>query len=201
LSIDNSRPKVHCAAILAGGKSSRMGREKALIEVDGQPLIARVAALLAPIFPQICVVTSQPDVAYAAGHPAITDTYANHGPLGGIHSALTYFQAPTFIVACDMPFLNAPFIGYMASTFQSDALVPEGNAGPEPLHAIYSHSLVDFFETHLRSDQKTPSIRRLLGRIDTHFIPAETIQIYDGTLRCFSNWNSPEDIEGPREGT
>jgi molybdopterin-guanine dinucleotide biosynthesis protein A len=200
LSPQKNPSQVRCAAILAGGKSSRMGREKALIEVEGQPLVARVAAVLAPIFPQICVVTAQSGVARAAGYPAITDTHTDHGPLGGIHAALTYFGAPTFIVACDMPFLNSRLIEYMTSSFEGSALVPEGVSGPEPLHAIYSHALVELFETQLRSDMKTPSLRRILSMVQPRFIPLETVQIYDMALRCFANWNSPDDIEGAQQG-
>ncbi len=121
--------KVECAAILAGGKSSRMGSEKALLQFESQPLIAHIARILKPIFPRICVVTNSLEVASAAQLPAIRDEFVNRGPLGGIHAALQHFKAPTFVVACDMPFLSAPFIEYLNQNFDGDALVPLSEGG------------------------------------------------------------------------
>jgi molybdopterin-guanine dinucleotide biosynthesis protein A len=185
---------VSCAAILAGGASSRMGREKALISWHGQPLIRHVAAVLEPIFPQICVITHKIEVARAAALPAIADHFEARGPLGGIHAALTHFEAPTFIVACDMPFLSADFIKYLSQNFAENALVPLGESGFEPLHAIYAPHLAPRFESYL-GQQKVPSMRRVLEEIDAQFVPLEVARGFDAQLKCFSNWNTPADIE------
>ncbi len=190
--------KVACAAILAGGKSSRMGTEKALLPFENQPLIAHIAAILRPIFPKVCVVTASKEVARAADLPAIPDHFPNRGPLGGIHAALTHFGAPTFVVACDMPFLNAAFIEFLARDFDAMALVPLGEGGFEPLHAIYSEKCAAIFENHLCGEEKMLPMRRILVEIGTRFASVETAREFDPNLRCFTNWNTPEDAQnGP----
>lgn len=170
-----------------------MGREKALLELDNQPLIARIAAILTPIFPQICVVTNNLEVARAANLPAISDRYENRGPLGGIHAALSHFAAPTFVVACDMPFLCADLIAFLSQNFSSAALVPLGEGGFEPLHAIYGPECAPVFESFLRGEGKMPPFRRVLERVETKFVPLEIARGFDPTTRCFTNWNTPQE--------
>ncbi|MBW3636732.1 MAG: molybdenum cofactor guanylyltransferase [Armatimonadetes bacterium] len=184
---------VRCAAILAGGKSSRMGREKALLPFGNEPLIARIAGVLAPIFPQICVVTPKTEIAEAAYLPMISDSFPNRGPLGGIHTALGHFEAPTFVLACDMPFLNADFIRFLAQNFNGSALVPQNEGGFEPLHAVYAPQNLPIFESHLRGNGKMPPLRRILEEIEAQWVSVEVARRFDPTLRCFSNWNTPQD--------
>jgi len=164
-----------------------MKREKALIKVNGQPLIARTANILRAIFPQIVVVTSKAEVAAAAGLEAITDQFPDCGPLGGIHAALRHFEQPIFVVACDMPFLSAAFIEEMNQSFVGDAFVPQHENGIEPLHAIYAPECLPVFEQLLTSGQRIPSFRKVLAEVDTHFIspPAGL---------SFENWNEPSDV-------
>ena len=187
-------PAVRCAAILAGGKSSRMGREKALLPFENQPLIAHIVSVLRPVFPDIGVVTSQSIVARAAKRPAIGDRFDNRGPLGGIHAALDHFRAPTFIVACDMPFLNPDFIRFLSQNFRQSVLVPQNEGGFEPLHAIYLPQNIPIFESHLRGEGKMPPLHRILEEIDVRWVPVEVARHFDPTLRCFSNWNTPQDV-------
>lgn len=195
-----SRPsKVRGAAILAGGKSSRMGREKALIEFQGQPLVSWVASVLAPIFNEVRIVTSSHEVAEASGLLPLTDQYPDRGPLGGIHAALEHFKEPAFIVACDMPFLNRALIEFMSSYFEGDALVPMGEFGPEPLHAVYDSHLSQRIAALLTSGERIPSLRGLLTEFDTRYIPFKTVQKFAPNGRCFTNWNTPEDIQGAQE--
>jgi molybdopterin-guanine dinucleotide biosynthesis protein A len=176
-----------------------MGREKALTDWRGMPLIAHVAAILRPIFPQICVVTSKTEVAAAAQLPAILDQFERRGPLGGIHAALSHFEAPTFIVACDMPFLNRAFIEYLSRNFESKALVPLSENGIEPLHAIYDGACLPAFETYLRGEAKTPSLRRVCDEVGARFVSEAVPRAFDPQLRCFSNWNRPEEVENGHE--
>lgn len=178
---------VKCATILAGGKSSRMQREKALLEVEGQTLIARTATILRPLFSEIVVVTSKAEVAAAAGLAAIPDQYPDCGPLGGIHSALKHFEQTTFVVACDMPYLNPAFIREMQETPFEKALIPRHENGIEPLHGIYSPQCLPIFEQYLISGQKIPSFKHIFSEIDVTFIATSA------NLN-FENWNFPSDI-------
>ncbi|HEX9997660.1 MAG TPA: molybdenum cofactor guanylyltransferase [Abditibacterium sp.] len=192
---------VDCAAILAGGKSSRMGREKALIEWGNQTLIGRVAQVLRPIFSHVCVVTSNFEVARAANIPAIPDHFLARGPVGGIHAALTHFGAPVFIVACDMPFLNGEFIRFMAQNFNGDALIPRSETGIEPLHAIYSPRCAPVLADLLVHNEKMPTMGRVIDAFDARFVETEIARQFDPNLRCFANWNTPSDIAEDQRGT
>lgn len=192
--------EVRCAAILAGGRSSRMGQEKALLPFEGLPLISRTIDCLSPVFERLLVVTANPEVARVAQIPAVADAFTGRGPLGGLHAALVYFQKPTFIVACDMPFLNLDFIGHLTQRFATapyspDALVPHSANGIEPLHAIYAPSCIAPFEQFLsdKSIHKTPSLRFVLSQLDTQFLAPEVAQIYGVN---FENWNTPGDVPG-----
>lgn len=181
------RPSLECAAILAGGKSSRMGREKALLRYENQPLIARVADVLRPLFSQIVVVSSKPEVASAANLPAIADRFPDAGPLGGIHAALAHFEAPVFVVGCDMPFIEADFIEKMREQFDGKPLAPRHPNGAEPLHAIYTPQNLEFFETILTSGHKIPALHRVLEQIGAQYLSTVEVEI-------FENWNRPEDV-------
>lgn len=183
------------AAILAGGKSSRMGRDKALLPFNGQPLIAHIAAILAPIFPEIIVVTADPAIAAAADLPAVADAFPGRGPLGGIHAALSHFGAPTFIVACDMPHLNADFIRFLCEDFDVLARVPLSDNGFEPLHAIYAATATEAFEKTLRGEGKMPPLRRVLEEVGAQWLAPKIAREFDSELKMFDNWNTPEDID------
>ena len=183
------------AAILAGGESSRMGRDKALLPYDGAPLIARIARILAPIFPQIIVVTANPNIAAAADLPPVADTFIGRGPLGGIHAALSHFSAPTFVVACDMPHLNADFIRFLCADFDGIARVPLSENGFEPLCAVYAATATPLFAEVLRGEGKMPPLRRVLEEMGADWIAPEIARSFDANLKMFDNWNVPADIE------
>ena len=172
-----------------------MGRDKALLPFNGQPLIAHIAQVLAPLFEQIIVVTANAQIAAAARLPAVADTFENRGPLGGIQAALAHFGEPTFVVACDMPHLNADFIRYLTQYFDGTARVPLSDGGFEPLHAVYAPSCLEAFERYLRIEGKMPPLRRVLEEVGADWIAPEIARGFDGELKMFSNWNAPADVE------
>jgi molybdopterin-guanine dinucleotide biosynthesis protein A len=182
--------------ILAGGKNSRMGANKAFLEVDGTRLIDKTINIYRGIFSEIIIVTNDP-LAYVefADAAIVTDIYKGKGPLGGIYTGLFYSNNPyAFVSACDMPYLNKDFIAYLVGkTGKYDVIVPELSEGYQPLHAIYSRNCL-------------PSIKRLLllnklkitgfyrdMRVLT--IPAEQILPFNKDGRLFHNLNTPEDVE------
>ncbi len=184
-----------CAAILAGGQSSRMGRDKALLLLDGEPLIRRTARLLEPIFECVIVVSNSQEVAQAARFPRIADTTSDKGPLAGIQAALCHFGEPAFIVACDMPFLNADFIRFQLEHWRDefDALVPKSAHGTEPLHTIWSPSCLRVIQKALETPHP-PSLRRVLSELQVETISSEEVRRFDAAFRLFENWNFPEDV-------
>ncbi|RYG56923.1 molybdenum cofactor guanylyltransferase, partial [bacterium] len=145
---------VRCAAILAGGLSTRMGRDKALLEIEGEPLVRRTARTLGSLFERTIVVTNREEVARAAQMSGCPDIYYNKGPLAGIEAALSYFGEATFVVACDLPYLNPEFIRFQCQRWgkELDALVAQSDDGLEPLHAIWSPSCLPRVRTSLEPE-------------------------------------------------
>jgi molybdopterin-guanine dinucleotide biosynthesis protein A len=151
--------------VLAGGKSRRMGRDKAALEFDGQPLAERCVAVLRVCFSEVMVVRE--------------DDTPGLGPIGGLLTALR--RAPEiFVVACDMPFLDAALIREMAAQLPGfDAVAIPG----EPLHAAYSARIVPVIEAQIVTGDY--SLRRLLAKISVKTVAAAPIV----------NVNTPQEWE------
>lgn len=196
-------PKVRFAAIIAGGASRRMGTNKALLKIEGEPIVARVARVLRPLFAEIVIVSSNLDIARAAALPAIPDEISGRGPLGGIHAALRYFGEPTFCIACDMPFLNAAAIEFLCARFEDcssdcDAVLPRlkssGAQRGEPLHAVYAPSCMAFFEEEFKRE-RVRSVEGVLEDARLRFVEEDELRAFDGALGFLRNWNSPQDAQ------
>lgn len=174
-----------------------MGRDKALLTVEGEPLVRRTARTLEALFARVIVVTNSTEVAEAAHVPSVSDGHANKGPLAGIEATLTYFGEGTFIIACDLPYLNADFIEFQCQRWQPqwDALVAQSDDGIEPLHAVWAPSALPVISGALGAE-RPPSLRRLLGGLQVGILTAEQARRFDTQLRCFENWNTPEDVDG-----
>ena len=132
------------AIILAGGESRRMGTNKALLALDGQPLIAHVAARLQPLAADLIVVTNTPEVyAFLArdfNARLIPDALPLRSSLVGLFSGLVAARGELALaVACDMPFLNPDLLAYMLTLAQAgyDVVTPAVDGLLEPLHAVY----------------------------------------------------------------
>ena len=134
-------PVSRAGYVLAGGRSSRMGREKALLPFRGGVLARSVAANVARAAGSATLV-GRPEVVGRLGFPAIADLYPGEGPLGGILTALHHSMADwNLVTACDMPALTTPLLAALleaAEGLDADALVPAGPSGRlEPLCAVY----------------------------------------------------------------
>ena len=193
------------AAVLAGGASSRMGLDKALIEVDGQAAVNRTGDILAALFPAIVVVTASSVVRSTSKFPCIPDLCPGMGPLAGIEAALNHFQAPVFVVACDMPRLDPGLIAGLMARWQIEpqltALAPRHEGGWEPLHAIYSPRLLPAISALLRSATETgnrvPGLNRLLVEWGAGEFGEADIRKHSPGLQAFENWNYPGDVKPP----
>jgi molybdenum cofactor guanylyltransferase len=131
-------------AIQAGGKSSRMGTDKAFVPFQGRPMIEVVLERVAGLGDELILITNKPDDYAHLGRPMFGDVYPDSGPLGGIYTAVYHAAHPhTLVVACDMPWLNRPLLEYMAGLRESaDIIVPRWDKFPEPLHAIYNKACI-----------------------------------------------------------
>jgi molybdopterin-guanine dinucleotide biosynthesis protein A len=186
------------AAILAGGASSRMGRDKAFAEVGGVPLIRRQLALARRVFS--CVVICANDEARFAplGAPVLKDEGGpGRGPLGALAAAAR--AAPTqhiFCCAVDMPFLSEPLIRYMASLAPGhDAVVPAGErdgAALEPLCAIYRRSCLEPFRRRLADGEL--ALAEALAGLRVRLVRPGEVAVFDPARASFRNVNTPEEL-------
>jgi len=131
--------------ILSGGKSVRMGRDKAFIEIDGIPIIQRIYDIFQKIFTEIIIVTNQKEFYSGFKAKIVSDLIINNGALGGLYTGLFFSSNPySFCVACDMPFLNESMIQYLIKQANGyDVIVPRTEDGLQPLHAVYSKNCLE----------------------------------------------------------
>src|SRR5690606_24160709 len=103
---------------------------------------------------EVLVVTNDREIARAADCAATPDIFPGKGPLGGVHAALEYFKAPTFCVACDLPFLRTDVIEYLCNEFHDfDILAPRVHERMETLHAIYAPSCLPTIAAALQNER------------------------------------------------
>jgi molybdopterin-guanine dinucleotide biosynthesis protein A len=159
--------------VLAGGKSSRMGRDKALIELDGITLLDRAVELLRPHAREILVMGDP--AKYAPAHATvIADEQPDRGPLGGITTALARARyVRLLVVACDMPELNDRLLGFLKTELDKgfDAVVPKNGDRIEPLAAAYHRHAIEAFQACLK--EGVLKMGDAIGRVNTSFLPIE----------------------------
>jgi len=172
--------------ILAGGKSTRMGKDKALLPYNGKNLIDAPIEILSNIFPRIILSVKSADDLPGYSLEKIVDQYSAIGPLGGIASTLKALHQKIFCVACDMPFLNEQLIQSICSFDDAQAVIPVWQERAEVLHALYSPSLIPLFAQAIASGRYR--ITDALNTAIVKYIPQS-----DG--RTFKNVNTPSDYE------
>lgn len=180
--------------ILLGGKSSRYGSNKAMVEVDGVRLIERAIRVMRPLFQEVILLTNTPrDYAYL-GLPMVEDLIKGLGPLGGVYTGLENISCDAgFFVACDMPFLNQALILHLVANRKGfDAVVPRVGWMIEPLHAVYTKRCLPAIR-HL-IDSREYQIFKFLPNVRVRYVEAEEIRVHDPQLRSFFNINEPQDL-------
>lgn len=180
-----------CAVLLAGGRSTRMGRDKAGLMVDGAPLWQRQLATLRALAPRELFISGRRDGPYAgAGIEIVEDETPGLGPLGGIATALRHARADRVLVlAIDLPAMTSDFLGTLVNTGRG--CLPHDGAHFEPLAAVYPRSALALADEQLRAGDRTMQrfAQRLAdaGLADIRKIPA-------ADARLFRNLNRPEDL-------
>lgn len=187
------------AFVLAGGKSTRMGTDKAFVLLEGRTLLARMLGLARQLTSDVHIVGDP--AKFASFSPTIEDIFPGCGPLGGIHAALRSSRTDlNVILAVDVPFVSLALLDYIASrAASSDANVTLARAagGFQPLCAVYRRSFADAAEDALRAGHY---------KIDAVFAPASTHVIEEAELetsgfspRMFRNLNTPEELAEKQE--
>jgi molybdopterin-guanine dinucleotide biosynthesis protein A len=179
--------------ILVGGKSRRMGQDKALLSVQGKTLVERALEPFQQTFAQVLLIGDRPE-RFAAYHlPVIPDLYPGSS-LGGLYTGL--FHASTehiFVTSCDLPFPNLAILHYLCCLKDSyDAVIPCSSQGTEPLFACYRKSCLDTMRDRL--EQQRFSISAVCSSLDTRQVPYQDIAPFDPAGTAFLNLNKPEDI-------
>jgi len=182
--------------ILAGGNNSRMGINKAFLEIDGKRLIDNILSIYQRIFSEIIIVTNDPfPYREFLDTIIVTDIYKEKGSLGGIYTGLFYaVNDYSFIAACDMPYLNKDFILYMIEQIgKNDIIVPELPEGFQALHAIYSRRCLPAIKKMILTDKL--KIAGLYKDMRLLKITEEKIKLFNTDGRLFLNINTPEDLK------
>ena len=181
--------------ILAGGKGSRISRNKALITLpDGKALIERSIGVLKEIFAEILIVANQKEAYRVFGVRVVEDLIKGKGPLGGIFTGLTHSGSHlNLVMACDMPFPQPALIELLLEKCGPyDVIIPEANGEVEPLFAVYSKSCIPVIIDHLQKDDL--KVRSVLTELRVRKIDEEEIGSVDPERLSFFNVNTDEDL-------
>lgn len=186
--------------ILAGGLSSRMGRNKALLEVNGATLIEAIYRRMAELFAEVLLVTNSPEIYDFIPCRKVPDLYTGMGVLAGIHSGLYHSSSPAiFAVACDMPYLVEDLVRHLAEHADAGGvLIPESPRGLEPLHAVYGKGCLAAIEATLLSGQR--KIVSFFDRTNVSKMNRDQVAKFDPTFVSFVNINTIDDYLGLSEG-
>ena len=182
------------AAIIAGGQAKRLGRlDKWALNVGGQRIIDRQLAVLGGVAEHIFVVSSDPHRFRSLGLRVCADLIPDTGPLGGLYTALV--RSPTehtLVIACDLPFLAAAFLRYLATQIgRADAAMPRTEDGPQPLCAVYTQNCIGPVRAQIQRGQYRMSALEEVIRV-THVGPAE-IAAFNRDGKLFLNVNTSND--------
>ncbi|KWX77873.1 molybdenum cofactor guanylyltransferase [Paenibacillus jilunlii] len=197
--------------LLSGGYSRRMGRDKALLDLEGRPVIARLADELSKVAagPVIACGEQEREEYRFLGLPQVPDLYPGCGPLAGLHAAL--HQSPTewsVVAACDLPFASAEFMRYMMSAvagpsrdltpdytgggLQIDAAVPESVTGRvQPLLGLYHKRVLPVLEQALHG--RRFKVMECLDALEVLYIPEACFTGGPSGPSPLYNMNTPED--------
>jgi molybdenum cofactor guanylyltransferase len=181
---------------LAGGRSQRMGRDKAALELAGRPLIARAVERLGQAFERVMVVGPNELETLAPGVSILPDRQPGLGPLGGLATALRHMETDwLFLVACDMPFIQPALARHIAQlaldSSDMDAVAIRPPGGWEPLHAAYHRRIAPTVARALTTAH--PTMRGLLDELRTLAVASEDVARLDPRSLSTFNANTPEE--------
>lgn len=178
--------------LLAGGRSSRMGQDKALLPFGADPLALRAYHLLEAVCSEV-VVLRDPALGFPVAHARrVSDRFPGCGPLEGLASGLEAIEAErALVLACDMPFVPLELLRYLLAVYPAaDAVIPESPQGLEPMLAVYAQRVLPVLR-----EQLARGARRMLDLftvIEPQRVPHEALRQFDPSDRAFWNLNSPE---------
>lgn len=181
--------------LLAGGQSRRFGSNKALASLGGYRLIEYPAQVLAGLFRELLLISNSPELYAFLKWPMARDLHPGGGPLAGIEAALSHAATPyIFVAACDMPRLNRALITHLCTLADGyDAVIPMTARGWEPLHGVYSRSVLPTISAAL-ADGKHKLQMVLSGLKVREVGEAEMLAVSETARESFRNINTVDDL-------
>lgn len=183
------------AVVLAGGNSTRMGQNKALLKIGSETLIEIVVNKLKQLFDEVIIVTNNPEnysmLKNIKFQKDLIKTPVKNSLVGIYTGLIASSNDKAFVVACDMPFLNESLIQYMVHASDlEDVIVPYLDGHYEPLHAIYNKTCL----THIHSMIQLGNYKiiNLYDNVETKKIPKDKIKSIDPKIKSFMNINTKE---------
>lgn len=189
----NNEMKNINAYILAGGKSSRMGTEKGLVQLNGKSFIEHIIQVLNKVNIPVYIISNTKAYDFL-GYPVIADIVEDKGPLGGIYTALMHSQQQNnLIISCDVPFVQEELIRYLCERIDasSHCIVPTHSGNSEPLCAIYTKEGMGLIKEMISRNEL--GVRNALSNLKTNFIEVSDEEFYSSMT--FVNINSKLDLE------
>jgi len=183
--------------ILVGGKSRRMGQDKAFLLIEGLPVIERIITVMQGCFKNLLLVGDRPE-RFAQYHlPVVPDSYPGSS-LGGLYTGLQHAETDRiFVSSSDIPFPDPELIRLIcAEACGFDAVVPATQGGLEPLFALYHKSCLPAMQTALEAGQYRINV--VLGQLNVTTIGPEQLTKVDPGGRALLNINTPQEYAACR---
>jgi len=192
--MNNQTSQPFSIAILAGGQSRRMGRNKALISVAGKAILAHVVDKLIPLSDDLFLVTNTPETYQTFNLSMVGDVIPNMAALGGIFTAISHAKHDwVFVIACDMPLLEAQVINGMATHRQGvDIVTPRLDGHPDALHTFYNKRCLPAIKNQLSN--RRLKIIEFFEKMRVCYLSKYDFRNYSADFNFLMNINTPEDL-------
>jgi molybdenum cofactor guanylyltransferase len=184
--------------ILAGGKSRRMGRDKAFLPFGRGLLIERVIEVIQQVTSDVILITNNPEQYQRFGLPMYADVIPDAGSLGGIYTGLVSAKTPYGLcLACDMPFVKPDFLRFLCDTAaEVEVVVPRNAEDFQPLCAVYSQACQAPIRQKIEAGRL--KITGFFDQVRVRVIDGALLAHYDPHDVMFFNANTPEEYEQAR---
>jgi molybdopterin-guanine dinucleotide biosynthesis protein A len=188
--------RVITGAVLAGGRSRRLGQDKANLVLAGRPLAQWVGDAVRPLVGECWLISNQPLEHVGLGSPLLIDLVPARGALGGLATAMLVARGShVLLCACDTPFVRPALLEAMLAQAQkggNDAVVCRSSRGLEPLPGVFSCRLLQRLQAQVEG--KDLRLRTLLSSCRTRVLPPEEVALYDAAELSFFNINTSEAV-------
>ncbi len=181
--------------IQAGGKSSRMGQDKALVPFRGVTMLEYILQQVSGLGSELALITNSPEDYRRFDLPLYGDLVPDWGALGGLYTALRSSAAETcLLLACDMPFVNLTLVRHLIGLSSAhDAVIPRLHPEyAEPFRAVYRKTCIPAIEAAIAGGQRR--VISFFDQVDIRFVERAEVERFDPGARTFFNVNTPEDL-------